>query len=256
MNILVTGAGGFVGRHISSALKNIPGIVVYESFHGTKKEELVSYLERSDFIYHLAGVNRSGNLEDFTEGNVRVTEEITEALADLKNPCGILYASSIHALLPTPYGRSKRAAEEVLKAYEVNLGGRVYIYRLTNLFGEGARPNYNSVIATFCYNIAKGLPITVHDRNTVLNLCHIDDVVREFLKVLNEEGHKGEDGFYCIPKVYQVSLGALADSLLAFQNNTAEEEKLSEFEKALYHTFLSYRKECSGSEVIYENSAD
>lgn len=246
MNILVTGAGGFIGRHMTAALKGIGDISVYESFHATKKEELLFFLQNCDFIYHLAGINRSDNLEEFESGNVGLTKEITEVLMKLKEPCRILYASSIHASLPTPYGRSKRAAEVLLQAYEKNTGSKVYIYRLTNLFGSGARPNYNSVIATFCYNLSKGLPIDVHDRNIVLNLSHIDDVTAEFIKVLTEEGNRREDGYYRIPEVYQASLGYLSDTLLAFRDNRVMEENLPEFERLLYSTYLSYKEERRG----------
>ncbi|SHO45677.1 NAD-dependent epimerase/dehydratase family protein [Anaerocolumna xylanovorans] len=256
MNILVTGAGGFLGRHMTAALKDMEGITVYESFHQTKKEEVDSYLASCDFIYHLAGVNRSDNITDFTEGNVRLTEEIRNGLVRFHNPCPILYASSIHAIVPSPYGKSKKAAEEVLRAYERNLKSKVYIYRLTNLFGSGAKPNYNSVVATFCYNIVRGLPIVIHDRNTILNLCCIEDVIKEFCRILKEEGFKGEDGYYGIPKVYQASLGMIADTLYAFHKNEGRFEELPEFERALYRTFLSYKEEWVKERRIYEDSAN
>lgn len=256
MNILVIGAGGFLGRHMSAALREVEGVTVYESFHETKKEEIDFYLSSCDFIYHLAGVNRSENAMDFTEGNVRLTEEIVNGLIRFHNPCPILYASSIHALLPSPYGRSKKAAEEVLKSYERNFESKVYIYRLTNLFGSGAKPNYNSVIATFCYNIIRGIPITIHDRSIVLNLCYIEDVMAEFIKVLEQGGQKGEDGYYLIPKVHQASLGEIADILYSFHEEEGRTEGMPEFEKALYSTFLSYQEDWIKERRIYENSAN
>ncbi len=243
MKILVTGAGGFIGRHMVSALQDRKGITVYQCFHDTGKEELEAYLSCCDFLYHLAGVNRSERMEDFTTGNELFTEELVKSLQKHQNRCPILYASSIHALLETPYGKSKRKAEEILKAHESRESSRVYIYRLPNLFGSGARPNYNSVIATFCYNLVRGLPITVHDRNTILSLSYIEDVMREFIGALTGEGIQGEGGYYNIPKIYRVTLGEIADTLYTFVKQEVRQEELTNFQRDLYNTFESYKRE-------------
>lgn len=242
MKILVTGAGRFIGRHMVSALQDRKGITVYQCFHETDKEELDAYLSRCDFLYHLAGVNRSEQMEDFTTGNTLFTKELVRGLISHKNKCPILYASSIHAVLETPYGRSKREAEEILKTYE-NMGGRVNIYRLPNLFGKGAKPNYNSVVATFCYNLVRGMPIVVHDRSTVLNLSYIDDVVKEFVGAIEGEGRKEADGYYTIPKSFRVSLGEIADTLYTFVKQEVGQDELTEFQRDLYETFISYKLE-------------
>lgn len=243
MNILVTGAGGFIGKHLSDALKGLRGVTVFESFHDTKEETLSYYLSKCDFIYHLAGVNRSEKESDFEEGNTGSTKTILKLLKLYDNICPVLYTSSIHAVRDTPYGRSKREAEELLFQYERETGGQVYIYRLTNLFGKGARPNYNSVVATFCHNIAHGLPIDIHNRDTVLTLCYIDDAVEEFLQVLHRGGHCDKNGYYYVPKVHRVSLGTLSELLLSFQKGRVQEKYLNAFEKALYRTYLSYIQE-------------
>lgn len=240
MNILVTGAGGFIGKHIVKTLKELRGIQVFEVFHETDEELLALYLSKCDFVYHLAGVNRSDNEKDFTEGNILFTDKILRILEQTDNRCPVLYASSIHARWGTLYGLSKKAAEELLLNHQKANKGQVYIYRLTNLFGTGARPNYNSVIATFCYNTMKGLPITVHDRNTLLTLCYIEDVVEEFLQVLHEGGHQERDGYYFVPKAYQVDLGTLSDTILSFRGRNIDKELLSDFDKRLYETYLSY----------------
>ena len=239
MKVLVTGAGGFLGRHLISALQAMKEIILLECYHSTGEAALWGYLSECDFIYHLAGVNRPLNEADFIEGNIEFTRKLTGYLEACKRNCPVLYASSVHAQSGTPYGISKKAAEDLLSDYQNTTGGQVYIYRLTNIFGSKARPNYNSVVATFCYNISHGLPITIHDRNTRLSLCYVEDVVEEFLQLLKPKDSI-ERKYHSITKEYEIDLGVLAETLYSFSKGRRLEECKTDLEKKLYATYSSY----------------
>ena len=239
MKVLITGAGGFLGRHLTTALQELKEITLLKCYHDTSEALLYSYLSECDFIFHLAGVNRPLKEEEFMEGNTEFTGKITDYLKLCKKKCPVLYASSIHAEGNTPYGISKRKAENILFDYQNITGGQVYIYRLPNIFGAGARPNYNSVVATFCYNISHGLPITIHNSSTKLTLCYIEDVIEEFLQVLQEKEYQVVK-FYSIKNEYEINLSVLADTLYSFAKNTKPEECFSEFHRKLYNTYRSY----------------
>ncbi len=252
MKILVTGAKGFVGKNLTSTLSNIrdgkdrtreiaSDLQIYEYDIDTPKERLEQYCSDCDFVFHLAGVNRPKEEAEFMEGNFGFTSVLLETLKKHHNRCPVLITSSIQAALDNPYGKSKRAGEELIEKYGRENGVKTLIYRLPNVFGKWCRPNYNSAVATFCNNIANGLPITVNDRNTVLTLVYIDDVVNELLAALaGRENHKNE--FCSVPVFYQVTLGEIVDLLYEFKKSRASKmiPEMSGFSKKLYSTYLSY----------------
>jgi UDP-2-acetamido-2,6-beta-L-arabino-hexul-4-ose reductase len=242
MKILVTGPKGFIGKNLVAELKNRGYTDIYEFDRETEKSLLEKYTKECDFVFHLAGVNRPKNEEEFMEGNFVFTSELLELLKKYNNKAPILITSSIQAERDNPYGRSKKAGEDLVFTYGKETGTKVLVYRLPNVFGKWCRPNYNSAIATFCHNIAHDLPITVNDPDVVMNLVYIDDVVEEFIKALN--GNENRVGDFCeIPIVHQITLGEIVDLIYSFK--TSREERSipnmsDEFTKKLYSTYLSY----------------
>lgn len=242
MKILVTGSKGFIGKNLICELKNRGYKNILEYDIDTEQELLERYTLECDFIFHLAGVNRPQKEEDFMKGNFGFTLKLLEMLKTHKNKCPILITSSIQAALDNSYGRSKKASEELIISYRKEYGINVYIYRLPNVFGKWCRPNYNSVIATFCYNIAHNLPIKINDPQVLIQLVYIDDVVKEFISALEGRPHQ-EDGYCFIPNIFKVKLGDIANLLYKFKesrNNLQVPNMSDEFEKALYSTYLSY----------------
>lgn len=259
MNVLITGAGGFVGKNLSERLKAIqdgrdrtrPGLKVDEIFlctRDTDLEALNAACQRADVVVHLAGVNRPKNPEAFNTGNVGFTETLLELLRQSGNRCPVIFSSSIQARLTgryagSIYGQSKRDAEAVLRAYGENTGAKVMIYRLPNLFGKWCRPNYNSVVATFCHQIARDLPITVSDPNVELELVYIDDLVEELLNAMEGHPTAAEDGFFRVSVSHRVTLGEIAALLYGFHSQpetlVLPEIPQGSFEKKLYSTYLS-----------------
>src|SRR5690625_1278780 len=183
MNILVTGSKGFVGKNLTAELIS-RDYKVFEYTEETDPSSLEKYTRECDFVFHLAGVNRPKDESEFMKGNFDLTAELLRLLKEHKNKAPILLTSSIQAEKDNPYGRSKKAAEDVLFEYSAESGANTYIYRLPNLFGKWSKPNYNTVVATFCHNIARDLDIQVNNPDAELTLCYIDDVVEEFLKAL------------------------------------------------------------------------
>lgn len=254
MNVLVTGAHGFVGKNLMFTLEAIrdgkdrsrgvdPNITILPITRSSTEKELERACASADFVIHLAGVNRPQHAEEFHAGNSGFTQKITEFLQKRDKPCPMLLASSIQAEHDNPYGKSKRDAEKAVRQYGITTGSPTYIYRLPNLFGKWCRPNYNSVVATFCHNIARELPITVHDPDTVLTLCYIDDVLDEFCRCL--QGNPSRAGDFClVPVTHAVSLGRLASLLTKFHDQprtlNIPETPAGSFEKKLYSTYLSY----------------
>ena len=270
MNILVTGAKGFVGKNLVATLKSIqsgkdrtrPNIVIgdiYEYDVDTDPALLDGYCENADFVFNLAGVNRPENPDDFMRGNHGFAGTLLDSLKRHGNTCPVMISSSIQATCigryDSDYGRSKRAGEELLFAYGRECGAKVLVYRFPNLFGKWARPNYNSAVATFCNNIARDLPITVNDPSVSLELLYIDDLVAEMLDALEGKEHRcvfdgintvlTDDGEYCAaPITHKVTLGEIVELLHTFKNQTSTlvvpEMPDGSFAKKLYSTYLSY----------------
>ena len=270
MNILITGANGFVGKNLTEALKNIRDgkdrtrtdlkieeIYLYDI--DSTKEELETACEKADFVFNLAGVNRPKDSSEFIKGNFGFASDLLDTLKRYNNKCPVMLASSVQATLigryDGEYGRSKKAGEELFFNYSAETGARVLVYRFPNLFGKWCRPNYNSAVATFCYNTANDLPITVNDRNTELELLYIDDLVTEMLDTLEGKEHHcefegvkavlKENGKYCAaPITHKVTLGEIADLLDGFktqpQTLLMPEIPNNSFAKKLYSTYLSY----------------
>ena len=269
MNILVTGAKGFVGKNLCAALKNIRdgkdrtrNIKIGEIFEydiDTEKSLLDGFCERADFVFNLAGVNRPKDNSEFMQGNFGFASELLNTLKKHNNKCPVMLSSSIQATLigryDSDYGRSKKAGEELFFKYSEETGAKVLVYRFPNLFGKWCRPNYNSAVATFCNNIANDLEITVNDRNTELELLYIDDLTAEMLDALEKKEHHcefdgidtviTENGKYCaVPTTHKVTLGEIADLLEQFKNQPKTllipEIPNNSFAKKLYSTYLSY----------------
>ena len=270
MKILVTGAGGFVGRNLCAQLKNIKDgkarnypVAVEEVFEydiDSTPEELDSYCRQADFVFNLAGVNRPENPDDFAKGNFGFASTLLDTLRRHGNTCPVMLSSSIQATLigryaGHPYGESKRAGEELFFDYARQTGARVLVYRFPNLFGKWCRPNYNSAVATFCNNIANGLPIQVNDPSVELELLYIDDLVDEMIASLQGNEHHCEfeglqavenpDGRYCyVPTTFHATLGQIVDLLNRFaslpQTLMIPEIPADGFAKRLFSTYLSY----------------
>ena len=245
MKILVTGAKGFIGRNLIYELKNRGYTDIFEYDRDTDYEGLEEFSKNTDFIFHLAGVNRPKDESEFMEGNFGFTSELLYLLRKHNNNCPILLSSSVQALQDNPYGKSKRAGEDLLFAYGQETGAKILIYRFPNVFGKWSTPNYNSVIATFCHNIARDLPIQVNDPSVVMNLVYIDDVVDELISAL--EGKENKIGSFCeVPVVHTINLGEIADLIYSFKNsreNRSVPNMADAFTKKLYSTYLSYLPE-------------
>lgn len=276
MNILITGANGFVGKNLVSGLQNIKaGKDRIHKINGLKeasdlqidcydmdstKEELEQYCRKADFVFHLAGVNRPKDQAEFMKGNFGFTSELLDTLQTYHNTCPIMLASSVQATLigrygQSDYGKSKLAGEELFFEYAKKTGAKVLVYRFPNLFGKWCRPNYNSAVATFCHNIANDLPIQVNDRSTELELLYIDDLLEEMFAALNGGEHHCEfdgihavgraNGRYChVPVTHHITLGEIVDLLQTFreqpQTLVIPEIPDNSFAKKLYSTYLSY----------------
>ena len=271
MNILVTGAKGFVGRNLVAQLHNIADgkarwympesyIKIFEYDIDSDPKELDEFCRQADFVYNLAGVNRPKSNDEFMKGNFGFASTLLDTLKKYNNTCPVMLSSSIQATLigrygESDYGKSKLAGEELFFKYAKETGAKVLVYRFPNLFGKWCRPNYNSAVATFCNNIANDLPVKVNDRNTELELLYIDDLVDELIGALNGKEHHcvfdglntvfKEDGKYCaVPITHRTTLGEIVDLLNKFhsQPETLIIPEIPEgsFEKKLYSTYLSY----------------
>lgn len=253
MKILVTGANGFLGKNLCETLKNIRDgkdktrsvdvDEIYEFDIDTPKEKLSEYCKNADFVFHLAGVNRPKTEDEFMAGNFGFTSELLAELKKSQKKAPIMISSSIQAALDNPYGKSKKAGEELIFGYGRDSGINTLVYRFPNLFGKWCRPNYNSAVATFCHNIAHDLPITVNDRNHMMTLCYVDDVIDELIRALkNEENRRGE---YCVvPVEHKITLGEIADLLYLFKESRSTkiipDMTDGSFSKKLYSTYLTY----------------
>ena len=208
MKILITGTNGFIGKNLIAELENRGYNEIYKCDIDTTEEQLKEYTEKCEFVFHLAGVNRPEKEEDFMKGNFGFTSVLLDLLKTNNNKSPILITSSIQAKLDNPYGKSKKAGEDLIFNYGEDNGIKVLVYRLPNVFGKWCRPNYNSAVATFCNNIANNLPIQVNDPNVTMNLVYIDDVVNEFINAL-EGNENNQDQFCYIPTVHTIKLGRI-----------------------------------------------
>jgi Nucleoside-diphosphate-sugar epimerases len=257
MNILITGAKGFVGRNLCAALRNIrdgkdkttgldPNLMLYEYDIDTDPALLAGYCAQADFVFNLAGVNRPIDPAEFMAGNFDFASTLLDTLKSCGNTCPVMLSSSIQAEYNNPYGRSKKAGEDLFFAYSEETGAEVLVYRLQNLFGKWCRPNYNSVTATFCYNVARGLPITVNDPTVILTLVYIDDLVAELLRALSGKPNLEDDGFCHVEVIHTITLGKLAELIQSFGTfrGTLEVPDMGDaFVSKLYATYLSYLQE-------------
>ena len=274
MNILITGAAGFVGKNLTESLKNIqqgkdrtrPELnigEIYEYDVHTEPELLDEYCQKADFVFNLAGVNRPKENTEFMAGNFGFASTLLDTLKKYKNTCPVMLSSSIQATLlgrfeGSDYGKSKLAGEELFFEYGKETGAKVLVYRFPNLFGKWCRPNYNSAVATFCNNIANDLPIQVNDPKVELELLYIDDLVKEMLDALEGQEHHCEfdgvdavekkQGRYCFaPVTHKVTLGEIVELLHKFQKQPQSllmpEIPQNSFAKKLYSTYLSYLPE-------------
>jgi UDP-2-acetamido-2,6-beta-L-arabino-hexul-4-ose reductase len=240
--ILVTGSSGFIGKNLCVALSRRQDVNVLCFDANDDPRLLKGHLAKADIIYHLAGVNRPQNVAEFAEGNTGLTQSIISILDRHGRTPAIIMSSSTQAELNNPYGLSKKEAEDILFAYAAGSGAPVYVYRLTNVFGKWSRPNYNSVVSTFCYNIAHGLEITFSDPANELELVYIDDVVTEFIAVLAGK-REGPDTCLGVGPTYRITLAELAERIYRFRDirATLEIPDLSDdLTRKLHATYLSY----------------
>ena len=243
MKILVTGAKGFIGKNLIFELRNRGYGDIYEYDIDTKEELLDEYTRECGFVFHLAGVNRPKETEEFMQGNFGFTSLLLDKLKEHQNRCPVMLSSSIQAKLDNPYGISKKAGEDLLFEYGKETGAKVYVYRFPNVFGKWCRPNYNSAVATFCHNIANGLPIQINDRNTVMNLVYIDDLVNELINLLKGNASVDMNGYCYVPVTHTATLGEIADLIHSFResrNDLQIPDMADGFTKKLYSTYLSY----------------
>ncbi len=245
MRILITGAGGFMGKNLVAALNQSGSHEIYAYDLDTPEEQLTKWCKDCEFVYHLAGVNRPKEQEAFMEGNFGFTSTLLNTLKQHGNTCPVMLSSSTQATQQNPYGQSKRAGETLLFDYGKETGAKVYVFRFPNVYGKWSRPNYNSAIATFCHNIARGLPITVNDPSHTMQLVYIDDLVAALVDLLT--GKAVMDGpLATVPETQQATLGEITQLLYDFKNSRetlAVANMADPFQKRLYATYLSFLPE-------------
>ena len=255
MKILVTGSNGFVGKNLIETLKTIRdgkcniydisnNIDIYEYDIDNSLDELQNYTEDCDIVFHLAGINRPQNTDEFYSGNYGFTETLCNYLKENQNKCPLIISSSIQADKDNDYGKSKKMSEDYLLNFGKENGNKIYIYRFANLFGKWCRPNYNSVVATWCYNIAHDLDIQINNPDTIVPLCYIDDVVDELIHVLMGHPSMKVGNYYVVEPIYDISLKKLSELLYMFHDQfktlILPEIPNHSLEKKLYSTYLSY----------------
>lgn len=243
MKILVTGAKGFIGKNLIAELRNRHYEDMMEFDIDTKEELLDKYCQEADFVFHLAGVNRPQEQSEFMQGNFGFTSTLLDTLKKHHNNCPVMLSSSIQAEQNNPYGESKKAGEELLFNYGKENGAKILIYRFPNVFGKWCKPNYNSVIATFCNNVANNLPIQVNDTEAELKLVYIDDVVDELINAMEGKANIHEDGYCDVETVHTAKLGEIANLIKSFKSSREERsvpDMSKPFVKKLYSTYLSY----------------
>lgn len=239
MKVLVTGAKGFIGKHLVLHLSR-RGHEVFEFDKDNTDKEFEKYVNCADFVVHLAGINRPLTTEEFYDGNTNFTKKLVDLIKTSKRNIPVIFSSSTQAALDNDYGKSKKMAED----YLLSSGLPVYVYRLCNAFGKWCRPNYNSACATFCYNIAHDLDIFVRDPNYVVTFNYVDDIVSEFINVVESSKHNGSKDILSVQPIYECSLGKLSDLLYYFKKEVESERHIpiihDEFELKLFKTFCDY----------------
>lgn len=248
MQVLVTGANGFIGKNLVEFLKNQQDIEVLKYDKDNTLDELKDYCSHCDVVVNLAGVNRTTNSHEFVQGNLGVVEDVVKFLKESNNKAPVIYSSSIQAANDSEYGKSKKLGEDFLINYSKETGNKVMIFRFPNIFGKWSLPNYNTVIATFCYNIARELPIVINDRNIELTLVYIDDLVKDLYDAIMGNAIAQDTGFYDCNIKYKKTLGVIADLIYLFKEsrkNLSVINTADEFEKKLYSTYLSFLPEDS-----------
>ena len=242
-HILITGSEGFLGKNLVLELKNQGYYNLYEFDKNSNLDLLNEYCSKADFVFHLAGVNRSNKESDYFDGNFDLTKNLLETLNKVNSKASIMLSSSIQAEGTTAYSLSKKKAEDILKNYGLNNGVKIYIYRYSNIFGKFSRPNYNSVIATFCYNISRGIDIRVDNVDTVIPLIYIDDVVENLLELLEKDSSNIDYNNVQLPQVYKKRLGDIVELIQGFRDSRESSlvPNLSDdFIKKLYSTYISF----------------
>jgi len=259
LRILVTGSNGFVGKNLVANLKTIQNgtnktrnIQIEEIFEydiDTPKEKLDEFCKSCNFVFNLAGVNRPKEQNEFMQGNFGFAEILLNSLKKYNNKCPVMLSSSIQATLQgrfanSEYGKSKLAGEELFFKYSQETNAKVLVYRFPNLFGKWCKPNYNSAVATFCYNISRNLPVTISNPNNELELLYIDDLIEEMFDALENKEHKKDDKYCYVPTTHKATLGEIVDLLNQFkqQPKTLQMPQIpnNSFAKKLYSTYLSY----------------
>lgn len=240
--VAVTGSDGFIGKNLVEGLSHLESVDI-RCYDRNSIASLEDVVQGVDIIYHLAGINRPEKPSDF-EMNVDLTGEIINRLVQLEQKPAIVFSSSAQAVLDNPYGLSKKAAEELLIKYHEKTNAPVYIYRLPGVFGKWSRPNYNTVVATFCYNIARDMNISISDPNRELELVYIDDVVESLISILKNLGQTGVERPLVSP-VYKITLGKLADTIYSFRadNSLTMDDLPDSLTKSLYATYQSFLPE-------------
>ena len=257
--VLITGSDGFIGKNLCSRIKIDENIKLLKFDRDSTSEELQNYLKEADFIFHLAGINRPKDEKEFDTGNRGLTEDILAYLKKYGKKTPILMTSSIQAELDNPYGVSKKAAENAIFKFTKQSKSTTYVYRLPNVFGKWCKSNYNSVVATFCYNISHNLPITISNPLNELNLVYIDEVVSEFIKALNGEITIANDGYCYVPRSFKINLKELSDKIKTFYNSRVSlvmPSLESDFDRFLYATYISYLETDNFSYQLNTNTDD
>jgi UDP-2-acetamido-2,6-beta-L-arabino-hexul-4-ose reductase len=243
MNIVITGADGFIGKNLRIRLRELGHTEIAGITRDTSAAAVEAALSRADYVFHLAGVNRPEDPKDFGTGNADLTRQVCASLAASGRRSGLVLSSSTQAALDNPYGQSKRAAEIAARDYGAETGAAVHVFRLTNVFGKWARPNYNSAVATFCHNVTRGLPITINDPAAPLNLVYVDDVVQAMIDCMSTPQAQSDQEFAQAGPVYSTTVGEVADLLKSFVSS--RETLLTPrvgtgLVRALYSTYISY----------------
>lgn len=238
MKVLVTGSQGFIGRNLIEALANIDGLTILTHTRHDSERELLKKLETTDFIFHLAGVNRNNSNSEFVKVNVELTRTIVDYLNLLRRKIPIVFTSSIQSGSETIYGRTKSEAESILLNYAKDTGARVRIYKLPNVFGKWSKPDYNSAIATFCYRVVNNLPINVPDPIASLRLVYIDDVVKTFARDL--EINAANNAFGVVKPEFDTTVGEVLRSIRNFKDSLEASNQLEQKSELIHNLYLTY----------------